>query len=67
MSLLQVVGGESLLEMYRLLKKVEACDQDELTRTHALAALGELDTIMRKCLFPCTSLTKKITILDQFH
>ena len=54
--------------MYRLLKKVEASDQDELTRGHALAALGELDMIMRTLLFPSSSsLTKKITILDQLQ
>ena len=63
-----MVGGESLLEMYRLLKRVESSDLDELTRGHALAALRELDKIMRTLLFPSSSsLTKKITILDQLQ
>ena len=38
---------------------------DELTRAHAQAALGELDTIMRELLFPQQTLAKKITVLDR--
>ena len=52
-----------LKELYRLLKTVEETDPDELTRTHARAALGELDTIMRTFLFPCPFYTKRIQVL----
>ena len=62
-----MLGGDSLLEVYRLLKHVEATDKDELTQTHALAALGELDRIMREFIFPPSSLTKKITVLDHLQ
>ena len=57
--------GDSLLEVYRLLKRVEGSEVDELTRAHSQAALGELDSVMRKFLFPepSTRPQKKITIL----
>lgn len=68
MTLYLQVLGESLLEIYRLLKYVESNERDELTQAHAQAALGELDTVMRAFLFPEQSkqLTKKISILDRF-
>lgn len=56
-----------MLDVYRLLKQVEGSEQDQLTRAHAQAALGELDTIMRAVIFPDHShrkLEKKITILS---
>lgn len=60
------VLGESLLEVYRLLKRVEGVERDELTRAHSQAALGELDSVMRTVLFPepHTRPQKKITILN---
>ncbi len=62
----QVLGGDSLLEVYRLLKQVEGAERDELTQAHAQAALGELDSVMRTALFPepNTRPQKKITILN---
>lgn len=62
-----MLGGDSLLEVYRLLKYVGASDEDELTRVHALACLGELDRIMKAFVFPPSSLTKKITVLDHIQ
>lgn len=59
------VLGDGLPEVYRLLKQVERREMDELTRAHAQAALGELDTIMRELLFPQQTLAKKITVLDK--
>ena len=61
---MQVLGG-GLPEVYRLLKQVERGEMDDLTRAHAQAALGELDTIMRELLFPQQTLAKKITVLDK--
>ena len=59
------VLGESLRDIYRLLKQVEGeGGRDELTRTHARAALGELDRVMRDWAFPQQTLSRKITILD---
>ena len=57
--------SECLLDVYRVLKQVEDSEQDELTRAHAQAALGELDTLMRAFLFtpPELKLEKKITVL----
>ena len=51
------------LDIYRLLKLVEDVDHNELTRAHAQAALGELDTIMRTFIFPQQKkMEKKIVI-----
>ena len=60
------VLGDSILDVYRLLKRVEGVERDELTRVHAQAALGELDSVMRTALFPepNTRPQKKITILN---
>ena len=48
-----------------MLKRVESYEEDELTRTHAQAALGELDSLMRTFLFtpPDVKMEKKITVL----
>jgi len=57
--------SEELLGIYRLLKHVEDAEQDELTKAHAQAALGELDTIMRDFIFPSErKFEKKITVLS---
>lgn len=52
-----------LLDLYRLLKSVVRCEQDEATLLHAQLALAELDSIMRSFLFPPQSLEKKIEVL----
>ena len=58
-----VILGDSLRDVYRLLKRVEGeRGRDELTRTHARAALGELDHVMRDWAFPQQALTKNISI-----
>ena len=58
------VLGDSLHDIYHLLKHVEEeREGDELTRTHARAALGELDRVMRDWIFPQQTLSKNITIL----
>lgn len=57
------VLGDSLRDVYRLLKQVEGSERDELTRAHAQAALGELDRVMREWIFPQQTLEKKISIL----
>ena len=49
--------------MYQLLKIVELTDADDVTRGHAQAALGELDSIARDYLFPKPSFTKRIQVL----
>lgn len=53
-------------DIYRLLKHVESCDKDELTRVHAQAVMGELDNVMRRYIFPeqDKELSKKISILE---
>ena len=57
------VLGSVLRELYHLLKTVESTDLDEVTRLHAQAALGELDTVMKDYLFPRPSFTKRIQVL----
>jgi len=50
-----VISVQSLRDMYSVLKRVEAGDEpyeEALTREHAAAALGVLDTIMTTLLFP---------------
>lgn len=49
-----------------MLKFCESSDPDQLTRSHAQAALGELGEVMKQLLFPPTpqKLSKKISILD---
>ena len=62
----QTIGilGDSLRDVYHLLKRVEGESlRDELTRTHARAALGQLDHIMREWIFPQQTFSKQITIL----
>ena len=55
--------GDSIRDVYRLLKQVHASERDEQTRIQAEAALGELDSIMRQGLFPSQELRKKIVVL----
>ncbi|XP_062508817.1 transport and Golgi organization protein 6 homolog [Corticium candelabrum] len=57
------VMGDSIRDVYRLLKQVHASERDEQTRIQAEAALGELDSIMRQGLFPSQELRKKIVVL----
>ncbi|XP_034282579.1 transport and Golgi organization protein 6 homolog isoform X1 [Pantherophis guttatus] len=52
-----------LLDLYRLLKFVVRCEQDEVTVLHAQLALEELDGLLRQFLFPPQTLQKKIEIL----
>ncbi|XP_039186897.1 transport and Golgi organization protein 6 homolog isoform X3 [Crotalus tigris] len=52
-----------LLDLYRLLKFVVRCEQDEVTVLHAQLALEELDGLLRQLLFPPQTLQKKIEIL----
>ncbi|KAM3829044.1 transport and Golgi organization protein 6 homolog isoform 2-T2 [Vipera latastei] len=52
-----------LLDLYRLLKFVVRCEQDEVTVLHAQLALEELDGLLRPLLFPPQTLQKKIEIL----
>ena len=62
----QTVGvlGDSLRDVYHLLKRVEGeSHRDELTKTHARAALGQLDHVMREWIFPQQTFSKKITVL----
>lgn len=57
------VLGDSLHDIYRLLKRVEGeRERDDLTRAHARAALRELDCIMRDWAFPPQTFSKNITI-----
>ncbi|XP_077167006.1 transport and Golgi organization protein 6 homolog isoform X2 [Paroedura picta] len=62
-SVIQEVLRDVLLDLYRLLKFVMRCEQDEVTVLHAQLALEELDAIMRQFLFPPPSLEKKIVVL----
>ncbi|KAM6300678.1 transport and Golgi organization protein 6 homolog [Aegotheles albertisi] len=52
-----------LRDLYRLLKHVVAAEPDGATVLHAQLALEELDTIMRRVLFPPQKLEKKIVVL----
>ena len=55
--------GDSLRDVYCLLKRVEGeRERDELMRTHARTALGELDNVMRDWAFSQQALTKNISI-----
>ena len=49
--------------LYHLLKHAESNDADCVTRSHAQAALCELDTKIKQFLFQASSLTKKISVL----
>ncbi|XP_051661541.1 transport and Golgi organization protein 6 homolog isoform X1 [Manacus candei] len=52
-----------LLDLYRLLKHVVTAERDGATVLHAQLALEELDTVMRRVLFPPQTLEKKIVVL----
>lgn len=52
-----------LRDLYRLLKQVARADPDGATVLHAQLALQELDTVMRKVLFPPQTLQKRIVVL----
>lgn len=52
-----------LLDLYRLLKHVVTAERDAAAVLHAQLALEELDTAMRRVLFPLQTLEKKIVVL----
>ncbi|XP_030313769.1 transport and Golgi organization protein 6 homolog isoform X2 [Calypte anna] len=52
-----------LRDLYRLLKHVVMAEPDGATVLHAQLALEELDTVMRRVLFPPQTLEKKIVVL----
>ncbi|NWS34554.1 TNG6 protein, partial [Polioptila caerulea] len=52
-----------LRDLYRLLKLVVTAERDAATVLHAQLALEELDTAMRRVLFPPQALEKKIVVL----
>ncbi|NXP87921.1 TNG6 protein, partial [Passerina amoena] len=52
-----------LRDLYRLLKHVAAAERDAATVLHAQLALEELDSAMRRVLFPPQTLEKKIVVL----
>nr|XP_005504772.1 transport and Golgi organization protein 6 homolog [Columba livia] len=52
-----------LRDLYRLLKHVVMTEPDGATVLHAQLALEELDTVMRRVLFPPQTLEKKIVVL----
>ncbi|NXA82677.1 TNG6 protein, partial [Thryothorus ludovicianus] len=52
-----------LRDLYRLLKLVVTAERDAATVLHAQLALEELDTAMRRVLFPPRTLEKKIVVL----
>ncbi|NXD48467.1 TNG6 protein, partial [Corvus moneduloides] len=52
-----------LRDLYRLLKHVATAERDGATVLHAQLALEELDTAMRRVLFPPQTLEKKIVVL----
>ncbi|NXA07676.1 TNG6 protein, partial [Sapayoa aenigma] len=52
-----------LRDLYRLLKHVVTAERDGTTVLHAQLALEELDTVMRRVLFPPQTLEKKIVVL----
>ncbi|NWV50285.1 TNG6 protein, partial [Daphoenositta chrysoptera] len=52
-----------LRDLYRLLKHVATAERDAATLLHAQLALEELDTAVRRVLFPPQTLEKKIVVL----
>ncbi|XP_026873806.2 transport and Golgi organization protein 6 homolog isoform X2 [Electrophorus electricus] len=52
-----------LLELYRALKWVVRSDSDEVAVLQAQLALEELDSVMRRFIFPQQKLEKKIVVL----
>ncbi|NXR60868.1 TNG6 protein, partial [Rhadina sibilatrix] len=52
-----------LRDLYRLLKHVVRAERDAATVLHAQLALEELDTAVRRVLFPPQTLEKKIVVL----
>ncbi|NXQ47905.1 TNG6 protein, partial [Catharus fuscescens] len=52
-----------LRDLYRLLKHVVTAERDAAAVLHAQLALEELDTTMRRVLFPPQTLEKKIVVL----
>ncbi|NWT99933.1 TNG6 protein, partial [Urocynchramus pylzowi] len=59
----EVVLRDVLRDLYRLLKHVAAAERDAATVLHAQLALEELDTAVRRVLFPPQTLEKKIVVL----
>uniref|UniRef100_H2RPL6 Transport and golgi organization 6 homolog (Drosophila) n=1 Tax=Takifugu rubripes TaxID=31033 RepID=H2RPL6_TAKRU len=57
------VLSEVLLDLYRALRWVVGSDPDDVAVLHAQLALEELDTIMRRFIFPEQKLQKKIVVL----
>ncbi|XP_047741470.1 transport and Golgi organization protein 6 homolog isoform X2 [Hyalella azteca] len=56
--------SDVLKDLYQRLKEAAKKDKDEVTRTHAVVALDELDSIMRAFLVPKLNTTKKIYIKE---
>ena len=61
---IEALGGQNLKELYRLLKSVYERDSDDVVRLQAQLAYEELDSLMRKFLFPEISLAKNISVLS---
>lgn len=59
------VVGDTLKDLYRILKHVYIVDKDDVVKVHVQLALEELDLIMKGFLFPKQSLSKKINVLHQ--
>ncbi|KAL2300076.1 hypothetical protein Nmel_012035, partial [Mimus melanotis] len=58
-----LVLQDVLRDLYRLLKHVVTAERDAATVLHAQLALEELDTAVRRVLFPPQTLEKKIVVL----
>lgn len=57
------IVGDSMLQLYRILKKVLMITGDDVLRIHAQQAYEYLDELMKNFLFPQQTLKKEIKIL----
>ena len=56
--------GDSLKDLYQILKSILYTETDDITRRYAETALEKLDDITQNFLFPKQRLEKKINILQ---
>ena len=59
--------GDSLRDVYQMLKHVATASHDPMTTEHAHAALDQLNNVMKQSLFSHdpTNVTKKISVLHK--
>lgn len=62
--LIQVLGASLLRDFYRMLRHCQTVETDDVLRLHVQLAADEIDEFMKAFLFPASTLTKRIHVLD---